>query len=460
MPEIQIFWWTDLDITVWGSGNYKKPSVSSWASINSIASLFARANYSYKGKYLLEATVRADAASNFAPENRWGYFPSVSAGWMISEENFMKGASKWLSMLKLRASYGQTGNSNVGYRIYDYYEVGRNAIIGGAESTGVYASDLGNKSITWETTTEFNLGVDFGIFNNRFKLAAEYFKRKITDLLVTNKPLPFYNEVNKIAGNIGSTQSQGVEITLNTVNIVTKDFEWDTTLTLSHYNDRWLKRDPNWKPRAYEKEDDPIRAWWEYEAIGILQPGEKAPDAQKDLVPGMMKLKDRDGNGVLGDEDKVYMGNGDPKIIYGLNNSFRYKNFDLNIYFYGEAGRKRGASYYEGWTRMDNGINVSTYALKAFSSNNLTATDPTYVRGGNGWGDYYVKSIYYVRCGSITLGYKVPISQKIVNNLRVYVDVNNPFVITNWTGLDPETDNGTYAYPNVTSYNFGVSISF
>lgn len=174
----------------------------------------------------------------------------------------------------------------------------------------------------------------------------------------------------------------------------------------------------------------------------------------------MMKLKDQDGNGVLGDEDKVYMGNGDPKIIYGLNNSFRYKNFDLNIYFYGEAGRKRGTSYYEGWTRMDNGINVSTYALKAFNSNNLSATDPTYVRGGNGWGDYYVKSIYYVRCGSITLGYKVPISQKIVNNLRVYVDVNNPFVITNWTGLDPETDNGTFAYPNVTSYNFGVSISF
>ncbi|WP_336537286.1 TonB-dependent receptor, partial [Bacteroides acidifaciens] len=218
-----------------GSGNYKKPSVASWASINSIASLFARANYSYQGRYLLEATLRADAASNFAPENRWGYFPSVSAGWMISEENFMKGASKWLSMLKLRASYGQTGNSNVGYRIYDYYEVGKNSIIGGAESTGVYASDLGNKSITWETTTEFNLGVDFGIFNNRFKLAAEYFKRKITDLLRTDKPLPFYNEINTIAGNIGATQSQGVEITLNTVNIVTKDFEWDTTLTLSHY---------------------------------------------------------------------------------------------------------------------------------------------------------------------------------------------------------------------------------
>ena len=191
-----------------GDGNYKKPSVDSWASINSIASLFARVNYSYKSKYLLEATVRADAASNFDPENRWGYFPSVSAGWLMSEENFMKGASNWLSILKLRASYGQTGNSNVGYRIYDYYSVGRNSIIGGAESTGVYASELGNKSLTWETTSEFNIGVDFGMFNNRFKLSAEYFNRRITDLLVTNKPLPFYNEVNKIAGNVGSTQSQ------------------------------------------------------------------------------------------------------------------------------------------------------------------------------------------------------------------------------------------------------------
>ena len=442
------------------SGNYKKPTVGSWASINSIASLFARANYSYKGKYLLEATVRADAASNFSPENRWGYFPSISAGWMISEENFMKGASNWLSMLKLRASYGQTGNSNVGYHIRDFYEVGNNPIIGGAELSGVYASALGNSTLKWETTTEFNIGLDFGAYNNRLKLTAEYFKRKITDLLVSDKPLPFYNEITKIAANSGATQSQGVELTLNTVNIVTKDFEWNTTLTLSHYEDRWAERDPHWSPEPYEKVNDPKRAWWDYEAIGIMQPGEKAPDAQKDLVPGMMKLKDRDGNGVIDSKDKVYIDNGDPKIIYGFNNSFRYKNFDLSIYFYGEAGRKRGSSYYEGWTRMDNGINVSTYALKAFNSNNLTATDPTFVRGGDGWGDYYVKSIYYIRCGNITLGYKVPISQKIVKNLRVYADVSNPFVITNWTGLDPETDNGTFAYPNVTSYNVGVSISF
>lgn len=442
-----------------GAGNYAKPSVGSWASISSIASLFSRINYSYKDRYLLEATLRADAASNFSPENRWGYFPSLSLGWLISEEPFMEDTKGWLSLLKFRTSYGQTGNSNVGYHIYDAYAPGFSSIIGESESKGIYASELGNRSLTWETTTEFNIGLDLGFFNNRIRLTSEYFKRKITDLLVTNKPLPFYNEVNRIAGNVGATQSQGVEFTFNTVNIVSRNFEWDTTLTLSHYNDRWLKRDPNWKPEPYQKVDDPIRAWWSYEALGIMQPGEVAPDAQKDLLPGQMKLKDQNLDGVLDNEDMIYMGNGDPKIIYGLNNSFKYKNFDLSIYFYGEAGEKRGASYYESWIRMDQGTNVSSYSLGAFCSANLNSSVPGFLRNTYGVGDYYVKPIYYIRCGNMTLGYKIPISQKVIKNLRVYIDINNPFVITNWTGLDPETDNGAYPYPNVVSYNLGVSIS-
>lgn len=442
-----------------GAGNSKKPTVGSWASISSIASLFTRVNYSFMNKYLFEATLRADAASNFAPENRWGYFPSVSIGWLINEERFLKNI-QWLSLLKLRASYGQTGNSNVGYHIYDFYSPGYNAVIGGSESTGVYASEIGNKELTWETTSELNIGLDFGILNNRINFTTEYFKRRISDLLVTNKPLPFYNEINWIASNIGTTQSQGVEFTFNSQNIIRKNFNWNTTLTLSHYNDRWLKRDPNWRPKVYEKEDDPLRAWWDYEAIGILQPGEKVPNAQKNLVPGMMKLKDQNDDGVLNDEDKIYIDNGDPKIIYGLNNQFKYKNFDFNIYFYGEAGAKRGTSYYESWTYMDSGTNVTTHTLKSFNSNNLTSKYPTYILGGNtSLGDFYVKPIYYIRCGNITLGYKVPISKKIADHLRIYVDINNPFIITNWSGLDPETDNGSFPYPNITSYNIGLSIT-
>ena len=267
--------------------------------------------------------------------------------------------------------------------------------------------------------------------------------------------------MTKTAGNIGSTQSNGYELTLNTVNFDRKDFSWTTTLTLSHYEDRWKERDPNWKPAAYQSKNDPIRAWWDYHAIGIMQVGEKAPAAQADLLPGMVKLADLDENGVLDERDMVYQGNGDPKIIYGMNNAFTYKNFDFSIYFYGEAGRKVGASYLKKWNRISTGENVSVKAVDSFDSRNTTATHPTYILGsGNNWGDYYNKSIYYVRCGSISLGYKIPVNEKYVKNLRVFAEVSNPFVITNWDGLDPETDNGNFSYPNVTSYSFGLNVTF
>ena len=431
-----------------------RPTIGSSASKSSIASYFARANYNYKEKYLLELTVRADGTSNFSPENRWGYFPAISGAWLISEENFMKSSENWLSSLKLRSSYGQTGNSSVGYRIQDFYSVGNNAVIGGNLATGVYVSELGNKDITWETTTEFNIGLDLNFFNNRLKVVAEYYDRTIKDLLVASNPLPSYNEITSIAGNIGSTQSQGFEVTIDYIVARNKDFNWNTTLTLSTFKDRWLKREPNWKPYSYQKENDPIRAWWSYEALEMMQPGDKAPLAQPTLLPGQLVIKDQNEDGLINQDDMVYMDSGDPKIVFGWNNQFTYKNFDLGVSFYGEAGQKKGASYYESWTSSHT-MNVSSFTPKLFSSENLDSNVPSGAAG-----DHYVKSIYYIRCGNITLGYKVPISTKILNNLKIQLGINNPFVITNWTGLDPETDNGAFAYPNVTSYNFGLNLTF
>lgn len=443
-----------------GAGGGAKPSVNSWAWKNSIGSYFARINYMYANRYLFEATVRADGASNFTPENRWGYFPSASLGWVMSEEHFMEKTRSWLSNLKWRFSYGQTGNSNVGNHVNSAYTVGYNYILGGSEINGVFAHKLGNPSLTWETTSEFNIGLDLGLFDNRIRLTAEYFNRRITDLLVANKPLLSYNEVNTIAANAGSTQSQGVEITLNTTNISKKNFTWNTTLTLAHYNDRWLTRTADWKPEPYQKVNDPIRAWWSYESLGLLQVGEKAPNAQKDLLPGQVKLNDRNGDGVIGPDDMVYMDNGDPKLTFGFNNAFRYKNIDFSVYFYGETGRKRGGSYYENWTRIANGENVSSYVYNSFSSMNQNAGDPSFVYSSYGYGDYYAQSVYYVRCGNITLGYTLPLKNKILQNCRIYANVSNPFIITNWKGLDPETDNGSYPYPNITSYSLGVNIKF
>ena len=333
------------------AGSSERQEAASSASKRSIASYFGRINYSYRDKYLAEVTLRADGSSNFAPENRWGCFPSAALGWVFSEEAFLKKASSWLSNGKVRVSYGATGNENVGYGLQNTYSIDwRNAVIGGAENKGAYVSALGNKDLTWETTTELNLGLDLGFFDQRIQLTLEYFDRQVSDMLQGGKPIPSYNEVTTIVANAGKVQSRGVEVTLNTVNIRSKDLEWNTTLTLSHYDDRWKERPSFIAMKPYQKNDDPLNAWWAYEAVGIMQPGDPAPAAQKDLLPGMVVLNDRNDDGVLDDYDRVYQGSGAPRLYFGLNNTWRYRNFDFNIYFYGETGNRRGASYLENWT--------------------------------------------------------------------------------------------------------------
>ena len=304
-----------------------------------------------------------------------------------------------------------------------------------------------------------------GFFNNRINLTAEYFQRTISDLLVKNKTIPHYNEVKTIAANIGSTQSNGVELTLNTQNIQTKQFTWSTDLTFSTYNDRWKERDPNWKPAAYQKEQDPIRGVFAYVADGLLQPGEEAPAHQPQLLPGQVKLKNINGDDKLNEEDMVLIGRNDPKFIFGFNNNFSYKNFDLNIYMYGQVGKIAGAnSYYDAWgsygNRIKLGQNVPVSFKDAWSSDNQTSTRPSFIESAYGTGDLFLQKISFLRIRNITLGYTVPISKSICNRLRVYADINNPCVWTNWKVQDPETDSNTNAYPNVTSFSIGVDISF
>ena len=452
-----------------GSGSFPTPIVKSSADKSAIGSYFARLNYSYLGRYLLTATLRADGASNFAPDHRWGYFPSVSAGWRFSDEPFMRNLTDVVSNGKLRVSYGQTGNYNVGYRIMDYYNVGGDYKWAfGNKNTlyqGAYVSQLGNPFLTWETTSEFNIGLDLGFFNNRISTSIEYFNRTISDLLNKEKTLPSYNEVNKIASNIGKTQSQGVEFTLNTVNVTNKDWYWGSDVTISFYRDRWKERDPNWIAKAYESTDDWIRASYGYVSDGLLQPGEAVPEHQPTLLPGQVKLKDLCKDGVLDDKDKVMYGSQDPKFIFGFNNTVTYKNFDLNVYFYGQVGAWKGESYYaEGGVKgkqLAEGQNVS-YAIKdTWTHDNQNAKYPSLLGpGDNGVGDFFMHKVSFLRCRNITLGYSIPVSPKVFNKIRVYADVNNPFVITNWDGIDPETEGNQFSYPNVMSFSLGVDITF
>ncbi|MDR1680506.1 MAG: TonB-dependent receptor [Prevotellaceae bacterium] len=465
-----------------GLGAFSKPSVGSWASKSAVGSYFARVNYSFLGRYLLTATLRADGASNFNPDYRWGYFPSASLGWRFTDEAFMQPFTSWLSNGKLRVSYGQTGNSNIGNQTLDVYTVnGQSMNFGsGTYAIGLHPTRLGNPQLRWETTTELNIGLDLGFFDGRINVTAEYYDRVISDLL-SSKNLMSYYEIMSIAANIGKTQGQGVELTINTVNLKNKDFEWSTDLTWSFYRDRWLERDPEWKPAIYESATDPIRASWTMLSDGILQAGETAPAHQPLLLPGQVKIKDLSGpdgvpDGMLNNYDFVYQGSRDPAFYFGINNTVRYKDFDLNVYFYGEVNRLAAASYYEGGSHwlLEGGQNVSTYILGVWRHDNQSSTSPSlFYSAAYGTGDYYAKKVSYIRCRNITLGYTLPLSKKILQRARVYVDVNNPFVITNWTGLDPETDLGTFykheqgatmtissAYPNIRSFSFGVDITF
>jgi TonB-linked SusC/RagA family outer membrane protein len=452
-----------------GAGAGAKPSVGSWASKSALGSYFGRINYSFMGKYLLTATVRADGASNFNPDYRWGYFPSVSAGWRFSDEAFMNALSGILSNGKLRGGYGQTGNSNVGNRILDTYGIGDRFVFGEAGYTGVKATQLGNPKLTWETTSEWNIGLDLGFLNNRINASLEYYDRVISDLLVTSKPLLSYNEITSIASNIGKTQGQGVELTLNTVNITNKEWLWTTDMTLSTYKDRWKERDPKWKPAAYESVNDPIRAIFRYRSDGLMKAGETVPAWQPALLPGQIKLKnlhdEKGSENVLDQYDKVLIGSSDPAFTFGFNNSVKYGRIDLNIYLYGEAGRWRSESYYDDWVAGNTGnnfINISRGTLDSWFHDNSKTRRPNVIasRYASYGSDYWLKKISFVRCRNITVGYALPVAKRIANSIRLYADVNNPFVITNWNGVDPETDANRYSYPNVTSFSLGVDISF
>lgn len=478
-----------------GAGAYPKPSVGSSASKSEMASFFGRINYSYKDRYLLTATMRADGASNFAKNNRWGYFPSVALEWRFTEEEFMQPLTSVLSNGKLRVSFGQTGNSNIGNRAISYYSTGNNNEFGGTEQVGVYLSQMGNVDLKWETTTEWNVGVDLGFFKNRLNVTAEYFHKVVSDLL-SERSLLGFQEVSTIAANIGETQSQGFELTINSTNFNTKNFGWNTDFTFSLYRDKWKTRDESWKPSAYSVYDSPIRYQYGYLSDGLIQPGETV-DWMPGAIPGQVKIKDINGyvynedgsvkvdqhgiplksgkpDGKLDDADKVIYGSSDPGYLLGLNNTFRWKNFDLNIYFYGQFDLLNSGSYKDLWltgasgmtgiVNMYRGYNMPVSAKDVWTSDNQSAVRPGYFQDKSTWGigDYYLQKSWFVRCRNITLGYTIPVNQgrNILSNVRVYFDVNNPFTITPYDGLDLETDNSVWAYPNVRSFSLGVDITF
>lgn len=480
------FLWNNL-----GAGSIQLPTSSS-GSKNMIASYFGRLNYNYKSRYYATVTVRTDGASVFAVNNKWGTFPSAALAWNVAEEPFFSGLKSTVSQLKIRLSYGQTGNATINSNAFAAYAA-YPAWLSGNDTRliGVSLSRLENPDLKWETTTGANLGVDFSLFDGKLDGSIEVYNNVISDLLAT-KTLNSYQEVNTIIANIGKTRSRGFEITVNTRNMQSASFQWRTMFALARYKDTWLERAPDWKPAVYESANDPIRAIYSRVADGILQVGEEKPESQPELKPGMIKIRDingfdRDANGnpvvdaggrfvrtgkpdgIIDDADTKLMGTSDPSLMAGVTNIFVYKDFTLNFDFNALFGRRFADPNYTAYGVSAAGVYSNGYnALRAvkerWTPENPSATHPSSFYGWSpyGIGDFFVQDAWFIRLQNLSLGYNLP--QKVFSNVfssaRIHADVQNLFVISPYTGVDPETDSYTAAYPYIRTYTVGLNLNF
>lgn len=480
------FLWNNL-----GAGSVQLPSNSA-GSKNMIASYFGRLNYNYKSRYYITATVRTDGASVFAANNKWGTFPSAAIAWNIAEEPFLGFLKNTFSQLKFRFSYGQTGNATINSNAFAAYAAYPAWLTGNdTRLIGVSLARLENPDLKWETTTGANFGLDFSILKGRIDGSIEVFNNTISDLLAT-KTLNSYQEINTIIANIGKTQSKGFEVTINTRNVQTASFQWRTMFALSRYKDTWKERAPDWKPAVYESANDPIRAFYSRVADGILQVGEQVPASQPELRPGMIKIKDIDGferdangnpavdangrfirlgkpDGIIDDADTKLMGTYDPSYMAGITNILTYKNFSLNFDFNALFGRRLADPNYTTYGISaagvySNGYNALRTVKDRWTPEHPSTTHPSSFYGWSpyGIGDFFVQDAWFIRLQNVSLGYNLPrrLLGNVFSSVKIHADAQNLFVITPYTGVDPETDSYTAAYPYIRTFTVGLNLNF
>jgi TonB-linked SusC/RagA family outer membrane protein len=412
-------------------------TTSSYTGSSLLSQMF-RANYNYDSRYLLTATIRRDGYSGFGTNNKYAVFPSIAAGWNIHNEKFMA-AIPTISQLKLRASYGKSGNQAVGsYRTLSRLTT-TNYIYDGITTIGVIPNTLGNPNLKWETTSGLNLGLDFAILNSRLSGSIEVYNTHTNDLLLSRK-IPTINGYTSVYDNIGETANKGLEILLNSRNIQSDDFTWQTSFNISFNKNKVVA--------LYgDNKDDignnlfigkPLLGIYDYTMTGIWQVGEDAkidPGAK----PGYIKFKDMDNSGKIDAADRSYLGSQLPKYVAGLTNTFRYKNFTLNIFLQDVHGSLRANNILD--NRDQAGVINLPASIPYWTSDNKINTNPALFYT-NPKGYKYAQDASFVRLKDITLSYnfdKQALQRYKISNLQVYISGRNLATFTKWQGYDPET---------------------
>lgn len=448
---------------------------SYWLDTNLIG-FFGRLNYNYKNRYLLMASVRHEAASQLAGTNKpWGTFPSVSLGWRITEENFMKN-QKVFDDIKLRAGYGVTGSqpsqSFLGVPLLGY---GDYYLYNGQWIRALQPTQNSNDKLKWEEKHEYDIGADFSILNYRLNVSVDWYYRLIKGLLYDYSVPSPPNLYTTTRANVGEMSNNGLEIMVNAIPVQTKDFKWETTITFST-NSNKLKSLSN---DLYQTSSDYFMTGWIEEPIKteshIVRIGHKVGDIYGFKVvdvdeSGKWIYLDKNGNRVNYDdfthsfEDKQILGNGVPKWYLGFNNQFRYKNFDLAINMRGAFGfqiMNGMRMFYENRSRQDWNRLRSAYD-KVFGKavlNTLCSEE---------FNSYYVENGDYWKIDNITLGYSFSKINKWIKTLRLYASVNNAITITGYKGIDPEVSTSGLApsydnrdsYPHTRAFTFGMNVTF
>ena len=452
-----------------------KAGMSSYKNDNTLIGFFGRVSYGYDNKYNVLLSVRREGSSKFGENNKWATFPSVSLGWTISNEKFMEGLT-WLNNLKLRAGYGVTGVI-VGdsYNSLTRYEYGSPYFYdNGVWHQGLSVKSNPNPDLKWETSKEFNIGLDWAVLDERLSGSIDVYQKKTSDMLYDfTVPTP-PNLYNKTLANAGKMRNQGIEIAVNAIPVRTKDFEWKTTVTASHNANKLLSlsndlyETSNQIDHAYLGEPINLSTqrmevgrsmgqFYGMKSVGVSENGlwliENAKTGEiEEFTDNMLSNDD--------------LGNALPKLYLGWNNSFRYKNFDLSFQMTGQFGFKilnEPRAYYENNSIAYNRLKSVQKAPYGGQYTLSTAQKQTFV-------SYYLEDGDFLKMTNITLGYNIPLkSSKFVKNIRAYVSADNLFCITGYDGLDPEMSNGDIwslgidwrdKYPSTRSFTFGLNVSF
>lgn len=453
-----------------GPSNGMQNSGSSfeWA----LRSLYGNVNYDYQDKYFMSASIRRDGTSRLPEATRWGLFYSFAGAWRISSENFMSGIS-WIDDLKLRASWGELGNQNIGTYPYQPTLDNRNYVFGGAIQSGYSASGLVDPNLTWETTRVFDLGLDFTGFNNKLTITADWFNKHTFDIL-RGSQVPLWLGLNAPTINNGAVRNKGFELAAQYRDNISKDLSFSIGANVQRY--RNILEDYGSTEiggRSIRQEGQELDGYYLYIWDGIFQNQEeinKSPLQPVTPTPGDLKIKDVDGNGVIDINDRTFVKGRYPAYQYGFNLGANFKRFDLNMQWYGSAGQK---------------IYVNQWGIEPFRQGSVPTTDwrnrwtpdnPTnsmpklYVADGyapvqNYASTYFLKDASFLRLKNLQFGYNLPdnlVKKVAMRSARIYFAADNLWTISNYPGLDPErVGDGLYvSYPQLRTFTFGASVQF